>query len=398
MKKPSILTLLCTLLLLAFCPKTMAIRRSQLTLADPFILLDGDTYYAYGTASDNGIICYSSTNLTSWTNCGLALNKNNTSEDHWFWAPEVYKFDDTYYMYYSANSHLYVAKADNPCGPFMQTGTYLLASILGSEECIDGSMFVDNKGVMWFYFARFTSEGEKIYVVKMKDPVTPVKGSLKKCMKVDTDWERIWPQVVEGPFVIKHDGKLYMSYSANSYESQDYAIGYATATLPNGTWKKYAGNPILRRWKGLVGVGHHSLFYDKEGKLRIVFHAHYSNESIHPRVSYIGTVEFVDGVMQIVDENPISPLAKTPAGINDNAPSYSVDWSVPYVPSARSAENYPILYTKVAPRQTWNRLDFNDCTWKSGYGPIGSADAVAPEGSAGLGTVFKDVNGGPYNV
>lgn len=375
-----------------------AVTQSQLPLADPYILTDGDYYYAYGTSSDNGIVYYSSTDLVNWVYGGLALNKNNTNETKWFWAPEVYKFNDKYYMYYSANSHLYAAVSDSPSGPFYQTGTYLLASVIGSEECIDGSMFQDDNGTLWFYFVRWASDGERIYSIKMSDPLTPIKSSMRECLHVDSDWERIWPQVVEGPFVIKNDGTYYLTYSANSYESKDYAVGYATSIYPNASWAKYDGNPILRRWKGLVGVGHHSFFRDKSNKLRIVYHAHYSDNSIHPRLTYISSVEFIDGVMTIVDEDVISPKVTNPFGLSDYVEQYSVDWNVPYVGSARSAENYPILYTKRPENNNWMNTDFDDSEWNPGMGPIGSSDAVAPEGSASLGTVFSDVNGSAYNV
>lgn len=46
--------------------------KSQIELADPYILLDGGKYYAYGTRDDNGIRCYSSDDLRSWKYEGLA--------------------------------------------------------------------------------------------------------------------------------------------------------------------------------------------------------------------------------------------------------------------------------------------------------------------------------------
>ena len=45
--------------------------KSQIELADPYILLDGGKYYAYGTRDDNGIRCYSSDDLRSWKYEGL---------------------------------------------------------------------------------------------------------------------------------------------------------------------------------------------------------------------------------------------------------------------------------------------------------------------------------------
>ena len=93
--------------------------------------------------------------------------------------------------------------------------------------------------------------------------------------------------MVEGPSVLKKDDIYYLIYSANGYESHDYAIGVATATSPLGPWTKSADNPILRRYEGMVGVGHGAPFTDLQGKSHYVFHAHKSAEEVHPRTSFI---------------------------------------------------------------------------------------------------------------
>ena len=43
-------------------------------------------------------------------------------------------------------------------------------------------------------------------------------------------------------------------------------------------------------------------FRDKNGDLRIVFHAHNSTKEIHPRRMYISSVEFKDGKLVISPE------------------------------------------------------------------------------------------------
>ena len=78
----------------------------RIPLADPFILLDNGTYYAYGTHNRNGIEYYTSTNLKEWRYGGLALHKRDSYGEKWFWAPEVYHINCTYYMYYSADKHI----------------------------------------------------------------------------------------------------------------------------------------------------------------------------------------------------------------------------------------------------------------------------------------------------
>ena len=125
-----------------------------------------------------------------------------------------------------------------------------------------------------------------------EDLMTLKTETLHPCIHVSQEWEEVWPRVNEGAFVIKHEGVYYMTYSANSYESQFYGIGCATATDIMGEWTKYDDNPLLQKPGNLVGVGHSSLFWDKDGDLRIVFHAHHDETNIHPRKMYIGRLGF----------------------------------------------------------------------------------------------------------
>ena len=392
---------LAALLCMGFIVLTAAAQVSQVPFADPYVLLDGDTYYAYGTHSNNGIEYYSSKDLKNWTYGGLALSMHDTNQTRWFWAPEVYRIGDKYFMYYSANERLYVAFASSPKGPFVQHGTFMMGNMLGSSYCIDSSVFFDDNGKAWMFFVR-NNDGNCIWQVQLEDDfVTPIPKTLKKCLNVTEGWENIWPRVVEGPNVVKHDGTYYLTYSANSYESQDYAVGYATATSLQGPWTKYAGNPILRRYDGLVGTGHHSIFRDKDEKLRIAFHAHQSTSAIHPRTMYIGTMEFTaNGVLRMSNDAIIRPLSDRPNGGGDAVPSKYIDFNVPYLVGARTGDQYPIVYTKTNPTadSNWTTLDYDDSGWRPSLGPIGSKGVEIPEGSAPLGTTFSDVYNGIYNV
>jgi len=79
----------------------------------------------------------------------------------------------------------------------------------------------------------------------------------------------------------------------------------------NGTgrspWAKYEDNPILLHYGDLAGTGHHSLFKDKKGRLRIVFHAHFSQKRVHPRHMYIATVKVSRKGLYIADKPMIIP-------------------------------------------------------------------------------------------
>lgn len=278
---------------------------------DPFILLHGDTYYAYGTEAADGIAVYVSDDLLSWRRVAgnrLALHKDDSWGDRWFWAPEVYEVDGTFYMYYSADEHICVATSDSPLGPFRQTEK---KPMIDGEKCIDNSLFIDDDGKPYLFFDRF-NDGLNIWVAELEaDLITVRTETMEQCIHVSQPWEEIWPRVNEGPYVLKHEGVYYMTYSANSYESPFYGIGYATADRVTGPWTKYHGNPILQKPGQLVGVGHSAMFADKEGQLRIVFHSHRSESAIHPRYMNISTVAFAEHegetVMQI-DENYITPV------------------------------------------------------------------------------------------
>ena len=66
-----------------------------LPIADPYILFYNDTYYAYGTSRADGFEVYSSKDMKSWERSPrLALSKEDSYGDKWFWAPEVYYVEE----------------------------------------------------------------------------------------------------------------------------------------------------------------------------------------------------------------------------------------------------------------------------------------------------------------
>ena len=295
MKKYWYLLFICVSVMVSSCkgtdkPEEPINSAAPVRLADPFIMLHDDVYYAYGTNSENGIEVYTSDNLKEWQRAPeLALHKNNSFGNKWFWAPEVYHVNGKFYMYYSAEEHMCVAVSDSPLGPFKQE---VQKPMLEGEKTIDNSLFIDEDGTPYLFFDRF-NDGLNIWVAELEEDLMTLKTeTLHPCIHVSQEWEEVWPRVNEGAFVIKHEGVYYMTYSANSYESQFYGIGCATATDIMGEWTKYNDNPLLQKPGNLVGVGHSSLFWDKDGDLRIVFHAHHDETNIHPRKMYIGRLGF----------------------------------------------------------------------------------------------------------
>lgn len=267
--------------------------QSAVPLADPFILCDDGIYYAYGTGSPDGIAVLVSPDLKRWYypdgRAGyLALGKKDSYGERWFRAPEVYRIDDTYYMYYSADEHICVATAQSPLGPFLQTEKQPMLE----EHGIDNTLFIDRDGTPYLFWVRLR-QGNEIWMAQLeKDYKTVIPTTLRFCTRMWQNWERVWPAVNEGPFVVEHKGVYYLTYSANSCESPQYGIGCATARRITGPWKKYDDNPILQSPDGLVGVGHHAIFRDRKGRQRVVFHSHCGEACIHPRTMHITGLEF----------------------------------------------------------------------------------------------------------
>ena len=276
-------------------------------IADPFILLHNDIYYAYGTKSPDGIEVFTSRDLKKWKSAGHALHKKDVWGEKWFWAPEVYKVGDRFLMFYSGDEHVCVAWSDSPLGPFVQKKKRPMME----ERAIDHTLILEEDGTPRIFLDRFKKGVSSIWTAKLTDDFESIRQkTFHYCIGPDQPWELKHQRIVEGSAVLKHNGKYYLTYSGNGYPSVYYGIGYAVAEKPEGPWKKYEGNPIFQLPGDLKGVGHHAFFKDREGKLRVAFHAHFSDRKVHPRQMYITTAEFVDDKLVISPDYLVPELEK----------------------------------------------------------------------------------------
>src|SRR5690554_5844402 len=155
MKKYRYLLFICFFVVVSSCkgtdkPEETIHNPAPVRLADPFIMLHDDVYYAYGTNANDGIEVYTSDDLKEWKKASeLALHKDNSYGDRWFWAPEVYYVNGKFYMYYSAEEHICVAVADSPFGPFKQP---VQKPMIEGEKTIDNSLFIDDDGKPYLFF------------------------------------------------------------------------------------------------------------------------------------------------------------------------------------------------------------------------------------------------------
>lgn len=272
---------------------------------DPFVLYEDGVYYMYSTnAADRGFYADVSTDLVHWKrHSRLVAQKPDIYGEKWFWAPEVYHYNHTYYMLYSTDEHLALATADSPLGPFKKTtDDYLLP-----ERGIDGTLFFDDDGKIYMYFAYFAKSSENLCVVEMEPDLLHLKQGTQTMLSVPEGWEK---RINEGPMMLKHNGTYYLTYSGDAYDQINYCVGCMTSDSPTGPFTRDTANPILQSNAVSLGCGHHCFAPSPDGsELFIVYHCHRSASAVHPRSVCIDRVRFTasaDGADRLVIGGPTS--------------------------------------------------------------------------------------------
>lgn len=305
-KRNGIIALLVVALIYTGCTEKMNIKKEEgrveakptrtMYQADPTIFSFEGTYYLYGTndeSPNNGFQVYTSTNMISWhgpkgERSGLALVKGDAFGSQGFWAPQVWHANDKFYMAYTADEKIAIATSDSPLGPFVND-----KNAISNDKQIDPFVFFDDDGKKYLYHVP-VGAGNRIFVAELKDDFSGLKGTAQVCIAANDPWEIIHSRVVEGPTVLKHKGLYYLIYSANHFESQQYAVGYAVSEKPEGPWVKYSGNPILSIHNTREpGSGHGDMVTDKDGNMFYVFHTHNSSSQPTPRKTAIAPAKFV---------------------------------------------------------------------------------------------------------
>lgn len=272
-------------------------QKKDLFQADPTIIEEDGTFYLYGTNDENpnqGFQVFTSKDLKVWEGPkgyrnGYALSGIENYGTRGFWAPQVFKSGDKYYMAYTADEHIAISTSTSLTGPFTQANQKGIFA--GTQKQIDPFVFKDDDEKKYLFYVDI-SNGNKIFMTGLNDDYLSVKNETgTECLRTTEGWENKGQpsaRVIEGPTVIKRKGYYYLLYSANHFENPNYAVGYATSEDINGPWKKYEGNPILSinqiNWAGtghgdLVMKKDGSLYTDNAGNMVYVFHTHNTKES-----------------------------------------------------------------------------------------------------------------------
>jgi beta-xylosidase len=264
--------------------------------ADPFVLEHGGRYYAYGTGAESASApifeILRSEDLVTWESVGHALAPvdGSVAGDHW--APEVAEHDGRFFMYFSVGvqdrgHQIRVATADLPEGPFS-----IVDGVLTPDEpfAIDPHPFRDDDGQWYLYYASDRLDGDRvgtsITVDRLLD-MTRLAGEPVSVLRASADWQLYearrqmygavhdW-HTLEGPFVIKRQGRYWCLYSGGAWTNATYGVSYAVADTPLGPFHEPQpdGPALLRTRPGeLIGPGHNSVVRGPDGTDYLVYHA-----------------------------------------------------------------------------------------------------------------------------
>ncbi|HEY7353862.1 MAG TPA: glycoside hydrolase family 43 protein [Terriglobales bacterium] len=303
MNLPACLLLLTTLTIAPFASGQSTFTNPLLpTGPDPWVEFHEGTYYYMNTTGMN---------LTLWKTHNMADLKSAPKKVVWtppesgpysheIWAPEIHFLSGKWYIYFAADAktnqtHRIWVIENASADPF--EGNWSLKGKLADPTdkwAIDGSVFED-QGRLYFIWSGWEGDvngTQSIYIARLQNPWT-VGGQRARISTPDYPWEKVGdipPQlkegnpphidVNEGPEVLKHDGKVFLVYSASACWTDNYALGMLTADsgadlLDPAVWKK-SSEPVFQQSpeNGVYATGHNSFFKSADGKEDwILYHA-----------------------------------------------------------------------------------------------------------------------------
>lgn len=237
-------------------------------LGEPVVVLFQGNYYLFA----GGFGYYVSPNLRDWT----LVNAPDFPRG----IPSVATDGKTLYACVMNNRAVFTS-TDPKHGVWTSAGT------LDSDRYGDADLFIDDDGKFYMYWG--WSQLMPFQAVEIDPKTFKEIGKPVVCFFGDYKqhgFERRRPEDlifpyfdhrpyfpeespwIEGPWMVKHKGKYYLTYAAIGLEFKSYSTGVYVSDSPLGPFKYQPENPLAFKTTGfMVGAGHGSTFHDKNGDL-----------------------------------------------------------------------------------------------------------------------------------
>ena len=229
-----------------------------------------------------------------------------------FWAPDLERVGDRYFLYYSAQRRgdrrrcIGVAVSDKPDGDFHDIGHPLISN--DSAGAIDPSLLHAQGGLYLLYKRDGNAVGQpSIIYGRPLDPSGLVAGRRKVLLQSRSGgWER---GVTEGPAAFAIGRTTYLLYSGGYYAGSGYAEGEAIRHGPPlGPYRRVNNRPVLKAAGNWVGTGGGSIV-EAKGIYLFAYNAFPPNEHPGQRRLFLMQLGFVGNVLRPTGNVRRIPLA-----------------------------------------------------------------------------------------
>lgn len=262
-------------------------KRCEIHIRDPFVLVFDDKYYMYGTrgatcwGKADGFDVYVSEDLEEWTGPHECFHNDGSFwADQNYWAPEVHVWHGAFYMFASfKNDQLCrgtaILRADSPMGPFVPHSD---GRVTPSDwECLDGTFYVSREGKPYMVFCHEwvqVGDGE-VHAIELTADLRAAAGEPKLLFRAsDAKWSRLVHHssgmdgyVTDGPFLWRTaDGTLLCLWASFSEKGYTEAIAVSDNGEIDGCF--HQETPLFDD-----DGGHGMVFRALDGQLYMTLHA-----------------------------------------------------------------------------------------------------------------------------
>lgn len=266
---------------------------------DPFVLVEDDAYYVYGTGvvensrNNTEWVCYKNTDARldgEWkkTEKSVYIRPENAQTN--LWAPEVHKYNGNYYMfttyYSSATNHrgCTILKASSPEGPFVEITD---GHITPREwDAIDGTLYIDEDGQPWMVFVHeWTSTDDgigRMAAAKLSEDFTKFISEPVELFRADDpSWTN--RRVTDGCFMyVTKDKQLLMIWSNTCDDGYCVGIARSKNGKVDGEWTQDDELLFSKKLTKQYDGGHGMIFTDRDGQMYLSVHS--PNKPVEERV------------------------------------------------------------------------------------------------------------------
>lgn len=276
---------------------------------DPTILRAPDgMYYAYTTQSIYldllEIPILASSDLVHWRQVADAFPTApawvNGGPAGDMWAPHILYWQGRYLLYYAGrrldggDMAIGVGISTSPRGPFRDVGHPILTKSAGQPDytAIDPFVLAD-RGRLYLYWG---SDHQPIRVAQLSSDGLKVTGKATALVGPVPEHGDTGG-LVEGAWVLPHDGFYYLMYSVGDCCSPqaNYSVYVARSSSPTGPFTPGPANPILHGNSHFWAVGHNATAQDAAGNDWIVYHARIRSSPSDDRDLMLDRITWKDG-------------------------------------------------------------------------------------------------------